>query len=53
MKSKNNPPRYLDALLTRAFSKEGSKDYERANQYIEHANKKIETSNGKISPHQK
>lgn len=53
-KTKSNLyPRYLDALLTRTFSKEGSKDYERANQYIEHANKKIETSNGKISTDQK
>ena len=53
MKSKNNPPRYLDALLTRAFSKEDSKAHRDAVQYIEQANKKIESSNGKVSPHQK
>jgi hypothetical protein len=52
-KTKSNPPRYLNALLVRAFSKEGSKDYRVANEFIERANKKIELGDGKVSPAQK
>jgi len=53
-KTKSKPyPKYLDALLTRTFSKQGSKDYERANQYIEQADKKIILGDGKVSPAQK
>ena len=53
MKSNNNPPQYLNALLVRTFSKQGSKAYRDANAFIERANKKIENGNGKVSPHQK
>lgn len=53
MKSNNNPPRYLNALLVRTFSKEGSKDYRVANEFIERANKRIDSGDGKVSPDQK
>ena len=53
-KTKNKPyPKYLDALLTRTFSMQGSRDYERANDYIERVNKKINLGDGKVSPTQK
>lgn len=52
-KTKNNPPRYLNALLVRTFSKQGSKAYRDANEFIERANKKIDSGDGKVLPDQK
>lgn len=46
---KNAYPRYLDALLTKTFYPEASKQHLEAVRYIEKVNKKIEKGNSKTS----
>ena len=49
MKKQNAYPRYLDALLTKTFYPDTSREHKEAVRYIERTNKTIENGKGKTS----